>query len=418
MFRKTSSLLLFSIIVLWTSLSQGETDSSESGSAFLQEIIQLASSTSDNGIYEPPLASGVGNNGLTFNFIATGNLLSMQSSSAAEQALAAQVIQGYQTAANRWSSLLTDSVTININLDYGAIGSGSLGGASSSRGTIAYDTFRASLYNDATSAYDGTASANLPTGSAFSTYINRTSDNPNGSGSATPYVDNNGDANNSTIRMTTANAKSLGLLDADNAAVDASITFTDFSDFENPYPTDLAWDFDTDDGIGATEIDFIGTATHEIGHVLGFISGVDILDRNSPNDSGTYFDASAFTYVAPLDMFRVSEDSEAADADIDWTADTRDKYFSIDGGETFLATFSEGAEHGDGSQASHWEDYLGIGIMDPTISSMEVVSISSADLLALDVIGWDIVPEPSSILMIAVTSTIAFWVRRRYSYMA
>lgn len=53
--------------------------------------------------------------------------------------------------------------------------------------------------------------------------------------------------------------------------MDGSITFNSKRTF----------DFDPSNGITAGQFDFVGTATHEIGHVLGFISGVDILDLNS-----------------------------------------------------------------------------------------------------------------------------------------
>ena len=50
----------------------------------------------------------------------------------------------------------------------------------------------------------------------------------------------------------------------------------------------------------------MGLAAHEIGHALGFMSGVDILDGNS--SAGSYAD-SQFTYVNPLDLFRYSTHS-------------------------------------------------------------------------------------------------------------
>ena len=61
-------------------------------------------------------------------------------------------------------------------------------------------------------------------------------------------------------------------------------------------------------------------------------------------------------------MFRYSAASFALGA-IDWTADTRNKYFSLDGGVTAGPLFSTGRNFGDGQQASHWKDSLGIGIM-------------------------------------------------------
>jgi hypothetical protein len=105
-----------------------------------------------------------------------------------------------------------------------------------------------------------------------------------------------------------------------------------------------------------------------------------------------------FTYRSVLDLYRYSIISPASGV-VDWTADARSKYFSIDGGNTQLTTFSTGVDFGDGRQASHWQDGLGIGIMDPTASAGELLGISSNDILALDVIGWNVTttPEPGSI---------------------
>ncbi len=47
--------------------------------------------------------------------------------------------------------------------------------------------------------------------------------------------------------------------------------------FSNQY----VWDFDRSDGITAGAIDFVGVAAHEIGHALGFRSGVDLADANA-----------------------------------------------------------------------------------------------------------------------------------------
>lgn len=57
---------------------------------------------------------------------------------------------------------------------------------------------------------------------------------------------------------------------------------------------------------------------------------------------------------------------------------------------------------GDGQQASHSKDSLGLGIMDPTAGQVELLAISANDIKAFDVIGWNLrtaapaVPEPST----------------------
>ena len=327
--------------------------------------------------------------GLVFNLIDTGGAGTGTSARA-----------GFQAAADFWSSAFTDDVIINLNIGFTGLGSGILGSASSTQGLVTYSDFRNAVNADITSANDATFAATLPTGSSFDPYINRTADNPNGSGSAIAYVDNDGGNNNTQVRMNTATAKALGLLAGNSSLIDAAITFS----------SNFAFDFDRSDGIDSGQYDFVGVAIHEIGHALGFVSGVDILDINSPGTGGPFND-DLFTYVSPLDFTRFSIDSETAGADFDWTADVRSKYFSIDGGATSLVdnAWSLGTTHGDGRQASHWKDNRGLGILDPTFSNGELGIPTELDLIALDVIGFDrlqsaAVPEPSSLLMI---STVA-----------
>jgi PEP-CTERM motif len=328
-----------------------------------------------------------------------------------------QANQAFIDAGNRWSALFTDNVTINMTVGQVALGAGILASTGSARYLTNYASTAAALSADATSANDAIAVANLTPGSSFGMLINRTADNPNGAASATPYLDNNGSANNSSIRMTSANAKALGFASAGSivgncvAACDASITFA----------TAFAWDYDPTDGITAGAYDFVGIATHEIGHALGFISGVDILDGNG---AAPGFNSDLFTYVNTLDLFRYSAASTGAagGAVIDWTADTRAKYFSIDRGVTVGPGFSTGRAFGDGQQASHWKDSLGLGIMDPTAAQGELLAISANDIKAFDVIGWNLrtavaaVPEPGTwMMMLMGFGLVGGAMRRRQS---
>ena len=264
----------------------------------------------------------------------------------------ANVTQGFDDAATLWSDIITDSVTINVDIGYEDLGPGILGGASSDRATFSYSSVKTALTSDATSSDDSATVSNLQSGSTLNLMINRTTDSPHGSGSATPYLDNDGGTNNTTMRLSRANAKALGLIGAADASRDADITFSD----------QFTWDFDPSDGITPGAFDFVGVAAHEIGHSLGFTSGVDILDTNAGS-----FPEDAFTWISTLDLFRFSTVSLAAGVGvIDWTANTTDKYLSFDGGTTKFVSFSTGKTFGDGQQASHFKDNLGLGIMDPT----------------------------------------------------
>jgi hypothetical protein len=110
---------------------------------------------------------------------------------------------------------------------------------------------------------------------------------------------------------------------------------------------------------------------------------------------------SQYINVNTLDLFRYSVESKAVNA-IDWTADTRDKYFSLDGGLTSIAPLSTGTTFGDRRQASHWKDGLNLGIMRPTFTPGDVFQITPLDLRGFDAIGWDLnataVPEPENFL--------------------
>ena len=312
----------------------------------------------------------------------------------------AQDIAGFTAAGAFWSSKLSDNVTIKMDVGTDALGPGILASAGSNDGTLSYTDFRNALSADARSATDTAALSSLTVNSTFGMLLNRTSNNPNGSGSATSYLDNDGDANNSTIRITTANAKALGYTFSPTMS-DASITFGNA----------FSWDYDSSNGVTAGSYDFVGIAIHEIGHALGFISGVDILDGNSPPTNGPFSD-DQFIYVSSLDLFRYSAASTGSGV-IDWTASTTNKYFSLDNGATSIAAFSTGLTFGDGRQASHWKDNLGLGVMDPTAGTGETLAAGPNDLIAFDAIGWDLVPEPSSLLLGSFGMLFAIGRRRR-----
>lgn len=307
-----------------------------------------------------------------------------------------QAQQGFIDAAARWSALLDDDVTVNLTVGFNPLDPGILGQARSAQQLYSYDTFRNALAADIKSGYDTLAVGSLAGTGTFGMLLNRTSNSPNGAGSATPFVDNDGDANNAFVRIASAEAKALGLALAPQALTGCLGPCDGFIQFSSNY----RFDFDPRDGISADAFDFVGVAAHEIGHSLGFISGVDVLDFNST--APDFYDDSEFTYVSGMDLFRHSAQSRAAGV-IDWTADDRAKYLSLDGGITAVAPFSTGVAHGDGRQASHWQDDLFIGLMDPTAGMGELLRISRNDLLAMEVIGWDVpaIPEPGADLMLA-----------------
>lgn len=301
-------------------------------------------------------------------------------------------LAGFQAAANYWQSQLTDNVTVNVNVGFSALGPDILGSAGSTRAVFSVADVRAALIGDATSTNDMLAIGNLPTlsglgGISFLTQVNSET------GSSAVTLDNDDSDNNRFLYLNTANAKALGLMGA-NAAADASITFSSL----------FSWDFDQSNGVGAGLQDFVGVAIHEIGHALGFVSGVDIVD----DDIGNPTNLDNYAIYSALDFFRFSAPGTlnlaAGDA----------AYFSLDGGTTNLGNFSTGSFYGDEEQASHWKDNLGLGIMDPTMNPAGQINTPSAlDLVAFDVIGWNLVPEPSSALLGSLSLLFVMTRRRR-----
>jgi Ca2+-binding RTX toxin-like protein/subtilase family serine protease len=303
-----------------------------------------------------------------------------------------RAVDGFIAAANIWSKLLDNPVVINADLGFSNIGTSTLAQNTAERLTVSYESFRTALAAHRFSLDDYLATGNLSKTNSFDLLINRTTNNPNGVGSLVPYLDNDRDANNQTISINRANAKALGLVNATDIGRDTQLILNSYGG--------LTWDFNSTDGIATNAYDFVGLATHELGHALGFDSGIDTLDNSVPKSD------EANTFVTPLDLFRFSTQSVAlGKGTLDWTATNTDKYFSIDGGITPIASFATGVIHGDGKEPQHWKDNLGLGIMDPTLVRGEQPAIKPLDKQAFDVIGWNLLGTAPAVVTIEFTAS-------------
>ena len=245
------------------------------------------------------LSAGQGVQALTIQLFDTGSVGANPSVAAA-----------YRDAADRWEALISDPVNLKLNISYAHSTSNQLAWAQSSFVNANYSDVRAALQSDVSSLNDASAAGSLTGGSSINLLINRTSDSPNGSGSQVPYLDANGSLNNQSLLLSRANARAIGLLPANDAFIDASLTFN----------SKYNWDYNPDDGVNSGEYDFVGIAMHEIAHALGFLSGVDVLDQNSPPYTAAFAEDD-FTFVTPLDLFRSSPLAASYGAGtVDWTA--------------------------------------------------------------------------------------------------
>lgn len=286
---------------------------------------------------------------------------------------------GFKVAAKYWESVFTNDANVKLDVGYSNLGAGILGSTGSTLFTTTIDGYYGLLGATQTSALDAIAVANLsPLSGTGSLDVLVPGYLTPGAGidvNAPGRIAPDGEAITQTLALSSANLKAL-LGDFGYAGRDGTIRFSD----------QFAFDFDARDGIAAGTYDFVGVAVHEIGHALGFISGVDDFDYNNGYGGS---DVDDYWWGYGLDMFRYS-----APGQVDWTVGTS-SYFSIDGGVTNLGNFSTGSQNGDGYQASHWKapatpctDFL--GIMNPYICGGLEDSVEALDLALFDAIGWNV----------------------------
>lgn len=304
--------------------------------------------------------------------------------------------RGFRAAANFWERVITTNSTVNLNVGFSALGAGILGSTGSTTNGVFLEPFANILHSQASSNLDRIAAANRQSfkpsvdGDGRGAY-NFLISGPRADGTGVAInplqtvLDADGSRNNNSLSVNTSVLKALGLTPTYTGAnlanqIDGSVQFS----------SNFAFDFDPTNGIDPNSFDFVAVAIHEIGHALGFRSGVDVYDGNT----GFTGNLNTFTFLTQLDLFRYTAESTALGANDVQIGGT--PYFSIDGGRSIFqeGLFSTGVRFGDGRQASHFKDAPAgeeqLGLLDPTIGRGQQGIITSLDLAAFDAIGYTI----------------------------
>ena len=264
-------------------------------------------------------------------------------------------------AAQRFQNLYNDPITLHMTIK-ALPGTGTLGSSSTSvLGTLNYADARTALLDDATTANDTSANASLPL--------------------SDPSGGNN-------YAFSRAQAKALGLIASDNLN-DGTVTFG----------AGWTYTFDPNHRAVSGAIDFIGVAEHEMSEVMGRIPLLGVNLFGSPN-------------YTPYDLFRFSSPGTRS------MTNANNLYFSIDNGVTNLKNFNNATVFGGDPQdwASGSNDAYN------AFSSSGVMNdITAVDKIALDVIGYDLVPlpEPGSCTLLGIAAgvlSVFGWRRRRTAH--
>jgi hypothetical protein len=296
----------------------------------------------------------------------------------------------FEMAGKIWSSYLTDDVTINIAVDVQKEFAGNtIAGAIARSNSYWFGHYAYALRNDA----DPTNTDQLVVGSQtlIGNRFEARYDVINTDGRLVSSQENI-----TRLSINSANAKSVGSSGVTGMDTKASNVLDGYIVMRDLTGTNTSWsyNFNRQNTVPTTSVDFIGVAIHEIGHVLGFQSSIDRPWVGASNLSSSEYKSALSDRVnqaTPLDLFRYSDKSRVlSETNIDLSVGGN-QYFGLGtNGTTFVGRLDNGTDKsrgGNGFQASHWESG---GIMDAEVRRGQTTAITGLDLIAFDAIGWDI----------------------------
>jgi hypothetical protein len=249
---------------------------------------------------------------------------------------AAQIESAFAAAIQTLQSLYTNNATVNITVYWGPAGPFTnginLGRSYLTVFKSSYPQITNALFANRASAADSNSVASLP------------ANDPTGGG---PWW------------VPRAEVKVLGLpisgISPNDSVNDGAVGFT----------SNAVYALDPNDRAVPGEYDFIGVVQHEISEVLGRIT----LGLNT--NMG----------FLPFDLFRFTNNAARS-----FTPNVTNAYFSVDNGATALRFFYTNSNLGD---IQDWEAAATPDAYDAFASAGELLPLSTADILTLDVLGYN-----------------------------
>ena len=303
--------------------------------AFIHDAaaLNLTQSNSGSGSFGSGATSNVSGSALVTHTAASGltiNVIYDSSVTSAPAGFKAEV----NAAVQYLESLYNDSITITIDVGYGEVAgsklsAGALGESETYLNSYSYSQLATAMKADATSASDASAIATL------------LATNPTGNG---------------TFWVSTAESKALGLAPS-GTSIDGYVGFASSTNI---------FDYNNADGVTAGQYDFFGVFLHEVTEVMG----------RQTMDGQSFAGTTAYE---PLDLFHYSAPG------VHTFSGTTAGYFSVNGGTTNLANFNTNPGGDFGDWASTKIDAMNAfgtpGVVEP---------MTSADVTAMDVLGWNL----------------------------
>jgi hypothetical protein len=177
-----------------------------------------------------------------------------------------------------------------------------------------------------------------------------------------------------------ANARALGIFPAVDGTLDGTVTLGN----------DNIYTFDPNNRAVAGAFDFIGVAEHEISEVMGRIGILGNPQLAGADD--------------PIDLFGYS-----STGNLNLNKNQSGVYFSMNGGLTHLKVYNN---HSNGGDDKDWAGDAIPDSYDAFGNTGQKADISTVDLQSMDVIGYDLVPEPTSAALLGVCG-VGLLARRR-----